>query len=227
MHALKHCIHHLVALGATTLALLTCVAPAFGADQPVGITADLPYLDVTHEGKVIRIERNPDNFNMIDPDLALTSRPCPPFCIQPMVLAAGVETVAELEVLDYLKRISRGDRNVLLLDSREPEWLPRFGMIPGSISLSWTRLHPQHTTPEKIAETVEDLFGAYRVGPVWSFASAKTLVLYCNGAWCGQSPTSIRQLLGLGYPAHKIKWYRAGIQGWKLLGLTTVPPRSP
>lgn len=227
MHALKHGIHHLAALGAATLALLAGVPPAFGANQPVGISADLPYLDVRHEGKVIRIERNPDNLNMIDPDLALTSRPCPPFCIQPMVLAAGVETVAELEVLDYLKRISRGDKNVLLIDSREPEWLPRFGMIPGSINLSWARLHPRHATPEKIAETVEDLLGAYRVGPVWSFASAKTLVLYCNGPWCGQSPTIIRQLLDLGYPAHKIKWYRAGIQGWKLLGLTTVQPRSP
>lgn len=211
----------------TTLLWLACALRALGADQPVGITAELPYLDVKHEGRVIRVERNPDNLNMIDPDLALTSRACPPFCIQPVVIAPGVETLGELEVLDYIQRISTGDKSVLLIDSREPEWLQRFGMIPGSISLSWTHLHPQHTPVEKIAETVEDLFGAYRVGPLWNFADARTLVLYCNGAWCGQSPTSIRQLLGMGYPAHKIKWYRSGIQGWKLLGLTTVQPRSP
>jgi ribosome-associated protein len=47
-------------------------------------------------------------------------------------------------------------------------------------------------------------------------------VLYCNGIWCGQSPTNIRQLLSLGYPAHKLKWYRGGMQSWKALGLTTV-----
>lgn len=211
----------------TTLVWLACALPAMGADQPVGITAELPYLDVKHEGRLIRIERNPDHLNMIDPDLALTSRPCPPFCIQPVVIAPGVETLAELEVLDYIRRISAGDKSVLLIDSREPEWLRRFGMLPGSISLSWTRLHPQHTPAEKIAETVEDLFNVYRIGPVWNFADARTVVFYCNGAWCGQSPTSIRQLLGMGYPAHKIKWYRSGIQGWKLLGLTTVPPRSP
>lgn len=210
-----------------SLLTLGRLLPAMAADQPVGITADLPFLDVTLEGKVLRIERNPDTLNMIDPDLALTSRACPPFCIQPVVIAPGVETLGELEVLDYIKRIGQGDKSVLLVDSREPDWLARFGMIPGSISLSWTRLHPQHTPADKIAETMEDLFGVYRVGPIWSFAEARTAVLYCNGPWCGQSPTNIRQLLSMGYPAHKIKWYRGGIQGWKLLGLTTVPPHAP
>jgi rhodanese-related sulfurtransferase len=210
-----------------SVALLGCVLPAVGADQPVGITAEFSYLDVTLDGKTIRIERNPDNFNMVDPDLALTSRACPPYCIQPIVIAPGVETLGELEVLDYIKRIGQGDKSVLLVDSREPDWLGRFGMIPGSISLSWTRLHPQHTAADQIVDTVEDLFGVYRVGPIWNFSHAKTLVLYCNGPWCGQSPTNIRQLLAMGYPAHKIKWYRSGIQGWKLLGLTTVPPRAP
>lgn len=228
MDTLKRSARHpLLTCGLMMLAWLAGALPVMGADQPVGITAELPYLDVKHEGRVIRIERNPDNFNMVDPDLALTSRACPPFCIQPVVIAPGVETLGELELLDYIQRISAGDRSVLLIDSREPEWLRRFGMIPGSISLSWTHLHPQHTPVEKIAETVEDLFGVFRVGPVWNFAGARTLVFYCNGAWCGQSPTSIRQLLGMGYPAHKIKWYRSGIQGWKLLGLTTVQPRSP
>jgi len=223
----KKSLRPLMKHGLAMLAWLSGMHSAMGADQPVRITPELPYLEVTQEGKVIRIERNPDNLNMLDPDLALTSRPCPPFCIQPVVIAPGVETLAELEVLDYIKRIGRGDKSVLLIDSREPEWLPRFGMIPGSISLSWTHLHPQYTTAEKIAETMEDLFSVYRIGPVWNFSNAKTLVLYCNGAWCGQSPTSIRQLLSMGYPAHKIKWYRAGIQGWSLLGLTTVPPRAP
>ena len=30
------------------------------------------------EGKKVRIERNPDTENMLDPDFSLTSRPCPP-----------------------------------------------------------------------------------------------------------------------------------------------------
>ena len=221
MHALNRTTRRCLPVSLWILCWLT---PVFAADKAVGITATLPFVDVKHEGRVVRIERNPDTFNMIEPDLALTSRPCPPFCIQPMVLAPGVETLGELEVLDY---IVQADKNVVLIDSREPEWLERLGMIPSAISLNWTKLHPQHTSMDTIADTVEDLFGAYRVGPVWNFSNAKTLVLYCNGPWCGQSPTSIRQLLGMGYPAHKIKWYRGGMQDWKLLGLTTVKPKTP
>jgi hypothetical protein len=30
-------------------------------------------------------------------------------------------------------------------------------------------------------------------------------------------------LLKFGYPPHKLKWYRGGMQDWEILGLTTVP----
>jgi hypothetical protein len=36
------------------------------------------------------------------------------------------------------------------------------------------------------------------------------------------SPELIWALLDYGYPAHKIKYYRGGMQAWQLLGLTTV-----
>lgn len=191
------------------------------ADQPVGITAALPHVDVVHEGKPFRIEREPDNLNQIEPDFALTSRPCPPYCIQPMQLAPGVETIGELEVLDYLRRA--GDRgDVLVIDSREQHWLLRTGIIPGAMHLTWTQLHPAHTDSAKVADTLEFVFGAARVGNLWNFENAKIAVFYCNGIWCGQSPTNIKQLLALGYPAHKLKWYRGGMQSWKSLGLTTA-----
>jgi hypothetical protein len=44
--------------------------------------------------------------------------------------------------------------------------------------------------------------------------------------WCGQSPSNIKTLLKFGYPAHKIKWYRGGMQSWSNLGLNTVKPAS-
>jgi rhodanese-related sulfurtransferase len=93
------------------------------------------------------------------------------------------------------------------------------------VVLPWQELHPGHTDPEKIAETLELRFGATRLGSLWNFENAKTLVLYCNGPWCGQSPTNIKQLLSMGYPSYKLKWYRGGMQDWKVLGLTTVPPK--
>ncbi len=197
--------------------------PVRAGDQPVGITAELPHLELTLNGRVVRIQRNPDNSNEIDPDFALTSRPCPPFCILPATLAPGVETYGELEVLEVLRRIGRRDETVLLIDSRDGDWPQRSGLIPGAVHLPWTRLHVRQAEPTAIAEILELQFGATRSGPFWNFEHAKTLVFYCNGPWCGQSPTNIKQLLALGYPAHKLKWYRGGMQSWKSLGLTTLP----
>ena len=209
------------------LALLTIIAllPVLAiADDPVNITPDLPFVEIPAEGTIVRIERNPDPFNMIDPDYALTSRRCPPFCVQPMQLAPGVETIGELELLDYLKRVGSGDAGILVVDSRDGTWPARSGVIPGAIPIPWQELFLEKGDHEHIATLLEDRFGARRDGPLWSFAQAKTLVFYCNGPWCGQSPTNIRSLLALGYPAHKLKWYRGGMQAWKALGLTTIPP---
>ena len=203
--------------------LMLASLPLLAADGPVGITESLPWVEVQHKGKTVRIERNQDNTNMVDLEYAITSRPCPPYCIQPMTLAAGVETIGELEVLSYLKRMSAGDDSILVIDSRDPEWLTK-GMIPGAVSIPWTRLHTQHAEPAAIASILQLQFGAGRQGLLWNFSYAKILVFYCNGMWCGQSPTNILALLAMGYPAHKLKWYRDGMQGWLLLGLTTVQP---
>lgn len=205
-----------------TVALMFALA-AQAAERPVNIQQELPAVEVLHQGKPVRIERNPDNGNQIDPDYAMTSRACPPFCIQPMHVAPGVETIGELELLDYLKRVGRDD-GLLVIDSRDGDWPLRSGIIPGATVLPWTKLHTGHATPEEIADILSFQFGVVRHGELWNFESAKTLVLYCNGPWCGQSPTNIKQLLINGYPAHKLKWYRGGMQMWKSLGLTTVAP---
>lgn len=200
------------------------VSVATQADSTVYLTQDLPYVDVRHGDTTVRIERNADTLNLIDPDYALTSRPCPPYCIQPMQLAPGVETIGELEMISYLRAISAGNSDILVIDSRDGDWPRRSGIIPGAVVIPWDRLFPARNDPEKIANILEDVFGARRDEPLWSFAHAKTLVFYCNGPWCGQSPTNIKTLLMLGYPANKIKWYRGGMQDWKMLGLTTVAP---
>ena len=69
---------------------------------------------------------------------------------------------------------------------------------------------------------MENEFGVKESEGLLDFSDAKTLVLFCNGMWCGQSPNNIKNLLRFGYPAHKIKWYRGGMQDWEMLGLTTV-----
>ena len=110
--------------------------PSVFADEEltVKITNELAFLDVKHNGKIVRIQREQSSENTINPDYAKTSRNCPPFCIQPATLAEGVETIAELEMLDYLKRVSDGDESVLIIDSRTPDWVKK-GTIPGSVNI--------------------------------------------------------------------------------------------
>jgi len=193
------------------------------AGKPVGITKGMMDVSVKHDGKDTKISRNQDNKNTVNPAFAKTSRPCPPFCIQPAVLAPGVETIAEVEMLGYISKMSAGDDTILVVDSRTPDWVKK-GTIPGAVNLPWTKLNPaKGADPVSILEIMEDKFGVTESEGLLNFSKAKTLVMFCNGMWCGQSPNNIKNLLKFGYPAHKIKWYRGGMQDWEILGLTTVP----
>ncbi len=195
-------------------------------DMEVKITPDLESVDVTHEGETISIMRSQDTENTITKSFSKTSRPCPPFCIQPMSLAPGVETIGEVEMLDYLAKVESGDDTIVVIDSRTPDWFER-GTIPGAINLPWTALNPaQGADPLSIADIMQEIYGVAENEGLFDFSNAKTAVMFCNGMWCGQSPNNIKNLLKFGYPAHKIKWYRGGMQDWEILGLTTVKPSS-
>ncbi len=189
----------------------------------VNISADLASVDVMHHGRKATIMRNQDQDNSINPEFAQTSRKCPPFCIQPSELAPGVKTIAELEVLQFLKKISDGDTSALVIDSRTPAWVDK-GIIPGTVNIPWDTLNIGKSEPAAVKVILETQLGARQRDGFWNFDKARTLVLFCNGSWCGQSPTTIKGLLKIGYPAHKILWYRGGMQDWESLGLTTLKP---
>ncbi len=197
---------------------------AVAADKPVGITPTMMEAKVMHGGKPVIIKRDQNNAAMVNPAFARTSRPCPPFCIQPILLAPGVETLGEREIIDYLVRMSRGDDSILVIDSRTPDWVQK-GTIPGAVNIPWTALNPaKGADPISIGEIMEDRFGVTSLEGLWDYTDAKTLVMFCNGMWCGQSPNNIKNLLKFGYPSHKLKWYRGGMQNWSNLGLTTAKP---
>nr|CAA6808572.1 MAG: Sulfurtransferase [uncultured Thiotrichaceae bacterium] len=213
---------------------------ALAEGKPVGITADTMSVKVkTVGGTEVEIQRNQDNANTINPDFAKTSRACPPFCVQPDTMPGGVETIAENGILSYLEKMTGGDDSILVVDSRTPDWVEK-GTIPGAKNLPWTALEPKKgATTDDIIKIMNDEFGvklaadmdaldvdeavaAGDTSKVFDFSGAKTLVLFCNGMWCGQSPTNITQLLKMGYPGEKIKWYRGGMQTWSVLGFNTV-----
>ena len=210
----------LIVLSALGLGL--AVSGLYAAE--VNITGEVESITVKHGENDVKIMRNQNQKNTVNPAFAKTSRKCPPFCIQPANLAPGVETIAELEVLQYLSRQSEGDDSILVIDSRTPAWVAK-GTIPGAINIPWTSLNPaKGADPISIGEILEEKFNARNLEGLWDFRDARTLVMFCNGMWCGQSPNNIKNLLAFGYPAHKIKWYRGGMQNWEILGLTTAKP---
>ncbi|MEO5350090.1 MAG: rhodanese-like domain-containing protein [Magnetococcus sp. YQC-3] len=187
----------------------------------VNITKEIPSIAVKHGSKTVTVQRNQDPAAVIDPEFAKTSRKCPPFCAHPLEAAPGVKTVGEVELIQFMNKALK-DGTGILVDARTPDWHAK-GTIPGSVNVPHSDLSPSGADA-KTVENALKLFGVSKQGSGWDFAKAKTLAIWCNGAWCGQSPTAIQNLLQMGYPADKLLYYHGGMQSWKIFGLTVVPP---
>lgn len=85
--------------------------PGVASSLEVNIASDLASVDVMHQGRKPTITLNQNQSNAVNPVVAITSRACPPFCIQPSELTSGVKTIGELEVLSFLKKICDGDED--------------------------------------------------------------------------------------------------------------------
>ena len=175
--------------------------------QDVGITRDMMSVTIETPRGQVEIMRNQDSEARLAGPWTKTSRPCPNFCIQPMVPAPGVTPVGELEVLNFLK-----SGEALLVDGRVRRQFEA-GTIPGAISL------PYNEAADRLDEVgCEVDFDGWICGD-----DLHAVVLFCNGPWCGQSPTAARRMIAAGFPAEKIHYYRGGMQSWNSLGLTVVP----
>lgn len=186
------------------------------------ITIGLPSVAVLHQGSPVTIQREQNPSATIRAEYAPVARACPPYCIQPMKLAEGVETFGELEILDFLKRIHAGDRQLMVIDSRTPDWYEKV-TIPGAINVPYAQnMAGQATDLPAVKRTLVESFGVKENNGSYDFSEALSLAIFCNGPWCGQTPNFIRTLLKLGYPADRLKWYRGGMQDWCSLGLTVI-----
>jgi rhodanese-related sulfurtransferase len=195
----------------TGLALSTLIANA----NVVEITEGLPYVEVEVNGNTHKIERVQEADSYLTNTFALTSRPSPPFFIQPFTVSDGIETFGELEVLDFIAK-----KKGVFIDARLANWFAK-SAIPSAVNMPFKVFLTD--TPER-EKALKELGAEYTKTGTWEFEAAKTILLYCNGAWCGQSPTAINALMELGYPKSKMKYYRGGMQSWQLLGLTTIVP---
>jgi len=189
-------------------------------DYPVGIKPDLPFITVYHQGQKVTLKRIQDTSHKLADDFTRTSRPCPPFCILPMFLEKGIDPVGELEVVDFLENQVKSGKG-FLVDARLPSFYET-ETIPGSVNIPWVLF-----ANEKKREEVFKLLGVKkRTDNTLDFTNALELCIFCSGPSCGQSPRAIKALYKAGYPAKKLKYYRGGLQIWKLFGFMTIVSRS-
>ena len=197
--------------------LFLIISSLIAEDYQVKISKDIPYVDVKLSGQSIRIHRIQDTGHKLTDDFTKTSRVCPPFCVQPIRPVEGVKNIAELELIKFIKTKVANHKG-LIIDARTPDWY-KLETIPTAINVPFTILK---SGDKKIIYKLFTLFGVkVKSDGSYDFSNAKELAVFCNGLWCAQSPTFIRDIVKYGYPKNKIYYYRSGMQGWKLLGLTT------
>lgn len=153
----------------------------------------------------------------------------PTYCKKTFITAAGtlspmkihdeIETYGELEVLDFMEEMQEDD-TMLFVDSRKSEWFEALS-IPGAINVPFIYF-TEAGKWEKEKQAAMKLFGIANTKEGYDFTNAKTVLFFCNGIWCRQSPQMIEALLSIGYPPAKIKWYRGGLQSWLSVGLTST-----
>lgn len=205
----------------TTVIAIIVAFTSPGFAQDVWITPDLPFFEFEFNDQFFLIERDQDNEARIVDSFAKTSRACPPFCVQPITAAKGVATVGEVELIDFLQDAVVSGTGVLV-DARVESFY-KAGTIPGSVNLPFNMFVASDVNPF-LPAVLALLGGQQSSGGDWNFNDAKSLTLFCNGPWCGQSPAAIRNLIRVGYPEEKLFYYRGGMQAWASMGLTIQIP---
>lgn len=131
--------------------------------------------------------------------------------LQPLVPLPGVTLVTEIEVLHALNNPS-----VMVIDMRDEED-PLEATIPNTF----------HIPYNEIEDRLDKLGCQRRADKSWDCVAASSIIAFCYGPMCLQSPAGIKNLVRMGYPVEKIAYYRGGMMDWEALGLTTVKGNRP
>lgn len=184
----------------------------------VKITDKLSSIQTKDSGQKIKIMRVQDTNNKLSDDFTKTSRSCPPFCIQSTKINSEIKNFAELELLDFIKNRVSTNKGIVV-DSRLKSWF-EVETIPSAINIPYTAV--ENRSKKKTKALFQVLGMKIEANGNWNFSKAKELLIFDNGIWCEQAQHFVDGILKHNYPKDKIFYYRAGFQGWKLLGLTTI-----
>ncbi|MEA2049100.1 MAG: rhodanese-like domain-containing protein [Campylobacterota bacterium] len=194
--------------------LLAVVSVTAGKYDKVKITPDMAYIYVYHKGKAVKVHRIQDTKHKLTGEYARIYRPGQD--IQPIKMHKNIETIGEVELLQFMK--NKGNKKKgLLVDLRSKQEYKKES-IPSAVNI------PAKTKENKAKiEKILKVLGAKRLSD-GSLDTSKVMdiAFYCNGLWCDKSSEFIKAFLELGYPADKMYYYRGGFQMWKILGFTTV-----
>ena len=142
--------------------------------------------------------------------------------VQPMALDPKIRTFGELEVLAFIKKAQAQPQRYILVDSRTELWY-RHSTIPSAVNIPYNEMQKDSDFPEEHVRLM-NLLRIKKKKEGYDFSEAKNVLLFCNGAWCVQSPKAIKVLVEMGFPKEKIFWYRGGMQAWLSIGFTAVKP---
>ncbi len=212
---------------------------AVGTNREKGYRKSRDQIQVRHNGNTVTVARSLNLEQILRDRSVREVKHCPPYCIGPVQEDLGVNTTDELGVF-HIMEMQLPCSTGALVDVRTPDQYVA-ETIPGSLNLPYTSFHAQADSAE-LGTTLAQLGvtscvrgdhtipGASAIDAsaeacksiALDFSRAKDLVIWCCGPLGSLSHLAITGLLKLGYPAHKIRHYRGGLQLWKVFGLTTV-----
>lgn len=184
-------------------------APAMAQDVPVTRNANF-----TFNGQDLTISRA----NQVDAALVAqfsrVTEGCERPCLAPMIAAEGVETLAEVDVIDFLSGPVAGGQG-LLIDARLPTERS-LGFIAASVNIPAATVTEDNPYRNEILKAL----GAREFDGALNFTDAMLLVVFDGGPSTSEAQSMITNLIDAGYPTDKIAYYRGGMQVWTTLGLS-------
>ena len=192
---------------------VTASAPVQAQDAPAKAS-------FIFNGAQVRIARENAQAAEFAASFTATDDSCGAACIAPLNVAPGVATLDEPQVLRFMMDEIANNAG-LMVDARSVEDRAR-GFIPGSVSLPHSTVDPKGRFWHEIVKAL----GATSQGGVIEYSNARALLVYDTGPSTDDAGQLVRNLLAVGYPAEKIKYYRGGMQVWSVLGFNIEKGQS-
>jgi len=159
------------------IVLLTLtIAMIAGKYDKVKITPDMAYIYVYHKGKAVKVHRIQDTKHKITGEYAKIYRPGK--YIQPIKMHKDVQTIAEVELLQFMTEKVNKKKGLLVdlrtKDAYKKESIPSAVNIPARVK----------NNPIKVEKILRVLGAKRNVDGTLDTSKVLEVAFYCNGLWC-------------------------------------------